>query len=86
MELDEKTWGLVQDARLINLSESLLFPLLDKMIEERVDLMIAKFNGGETELLAHVAMIASLKDFKIKLKQAQAKGNREAAKIAEAKE
>lgn len=83
MELDEKTWGLVQDARFLNLSESIIFPLLDTMIQERQDLMVSKFTGGEKDLLAEVAGIAALKDLKTRLKSMQLKGNRAAAKITE---
>jgi hypothetical protein len=85
MQYDEKTWNLLHDSRLINLSESVLFPMLDSMIDSKVHLMVSKFNGGEHELLADVAGIASLYELKNKLKAAQSKGNKEASKLTESK-
>jgi len=71
----EQLHALASDARLINATEHLLYPLLRGMKSEAVDQMCAKFRGGETNLLTDIAKITVLDDLLKKLQSVQHKGN-----------
>ena len=63
------------DGRLVNISESLLFPMFQKHLKQRVDEMCGKFRAGETNLLADIATIAYIRDVVRELEVKQARGN-----------
>lgn len=71
----EQLHALANDARLINATEHLLYPILQGMKKEAVDQMCAKFRGGEDDLLTDIARITVLDDLIRKLRATQIKGN-----------
>lgn len=71
----EKLYALAHDARLVNLSEGLLFPLLERKKESQIALLCSKFEGGETNLLTDIAKVSVYRELIAELKRVQAKGN-----------
>lgn len=74
--IDEKMMAWAHDARLINLSEGVLFPMLQKAREEAVQAMCSKFRAGNHDLLTEVARVVAYDDFILKLRAVQQKGNK----------
>lgn len=79
--LEEKHHVLAQEARALNLSEGLIFPLIDKMIKHRTDLMVSEFNGKDINMIPHAAFIAALYELKNILQNKQKLGNAAQAQI-----
>lgn len=71
------------EARAVNLSESLLYPLLERKIQSQVSLIVSLFNGGETDFLKAVAQLASYQGIKEELKRIQQKGNKASEELNE---
>lgn len=82
---DEELFALANDARLINATEGVLFPLLIKGREDAISTMCAKFRGGEKDLLTDVARITTLDDLIRQLKAKQQKGNKAADALTRGK-
>lgn len=76
-----KLFSDMNDARLINMGEHLLKPILKKHIEQRVSTMCSKFNGGETNFVKDVAQISYIHDLLNELKTIQIKGNKAMEKL-----
>jgi hypothetical protein len=74
-------FALSHDARLVNLSEGLLFPLLERKKESQVNVICSKFEGGETNLLTDIAKLSVYKGLIEELKRIQAKGNNATERI-----
>jgi hypothetical protein len=81
MNVDEKLVNIMNEARMIAASEDLIFPMIDLMIQNRIDMACGRFQSGSTDFVADVAYITALKDLSIDLKSKQLKGNRVAEKI-----
>ena len=79
----EKEIEQMNDSRLINLAEHLIYPLLDKFVAEKVEEAISKFKDGETSFLSEVAYMSALKDLQISLKGKQLRGNKALNKLEE---
>lgn len=75
MDYNEKHQVLMQQARAINASENLLFPLIDKIIGNKINSMVSEFNGGKTEFIGNVAGIAALFEIRQNLVSMQTQGN-----------
>ena len=74
---------LIEDlnqARLVNISAGVIYPLLEKHEEEKVSAMCAKFTNGETNFLADVASLAYIRELKRSLEVKQKQGE-SAAKV-----
>lgn len=80
---DERLMALAQDARLLNVSEGVLFPLLEGMRENAIVLLCSKYRGGDTNLVAETARIAVLDDILNLLKTKQKVGNKAANDLTE---
>jgi len=78
---ENELYSLMHDSRLVNLSEGLLFPLLERKKEAQVALLCAKFEGGESNLLTDVAKLSVYKSLIEELKRIQTKGNNAAKEI-----
>jgi len=66
--------GQMQDARLISASEQVIFPMIDKMIQDRVEVACGKFRSGSTDFIGDIAYITSLKDIYENLSALQRNG------------
>lgn len=66
----------MSEARLISAADNVIYPLIEKKIEERVELAVGKFHNGETSFVADIAYIAAFKEILRDLKSKQAQGNR----------
>jgi len=73
---DEKLVNLMNEARMISASQNVLYPMLEDMIQKRLDLACSEFRGGKVDMLPHIAYITSLKDLLGLLKRTQVAGNR----------
>ena len=76
MTSDEQLVEAMSQGRMISAADNLLYPMIKKMIEERLKSACARFNGGEREFIADIAYIQSLKAIELKLKHAQEAGNK----------
>jgi len=65
----------MNDGRLLNGAEHIVFPLINKMITDRVNLACVNFSAGKTEFIADIAFISGLKEIEQKLKRIQNEGN-----------
>jgi len=74
--MNQKLEAQLSEARFIHASENVIYPLLDKMIEDRVELACGKFRSGERDFSSDIAYIAGLKDLTDYLKRAQTQGNK----------
>ena len=73
--MKQELHSLMHDARLLNVSEAVLRPLLDKKIEIQIGLICAKFEGGSTDILTDVAKLCAFRDIQRELKKIQQKGS-----------
>jgi hypothetical protein len=73
--VDEKKLGKMNDARLVNMADHLIYPLLKTMIELRLNTACAAFSGGSRDFVADIAYIQGLKELEQKLKRMQQEGN-----------
>ena len=80
---DQKLVETANSGRLIALAEHEIYPLLDKRITERIQLMRSKFSGGEKDFLADMAYIAALMDLKNHLLGLQDKARQAFKKLEE---
>lgn len=81
--MDEKLAKHLSEARFINAVENVLFPSLDQLIANRIELACANFRNGETSFIADIAYVTAIKDLSMQLKQKQRQGNHALAKINE---
>lgn len=72
----DKLGNLLNDSRLINAADYLIFPMLKGMIEQRVNLACSQFASGKTDFTADIAYIYGLKELEQKLRRLQTDGNR----------
>lgn len=78
----EELAGLLNAARTINLSEPVLFPAIERRIEERINLMCSEFRMGKNDnLVSHVGYITALKDLLNEFKRIKEDGNRAQIKL-----
>lgn len=87
--MDEKSQKLlnqVQRGQAVQLAAPLIFPLINSMIEQAVNDAVNAFRAGKTELTAHVAKIASLKELEAELQSYQNRGNSAYSKMEKLKE
>mgnify|MGYP000691560626 CR=1 FL=1 len=73
--MEEKLVQALNESRMINSAENVIFPLMETMIAQRLELACAEFRGGKTDLTAHIAYIAGLKDLINSMKRIQTNGN-----------
>lgn len=82
MQADHELVEMMNQARMLGASESILYPMLEQFISRRLDVACAEFRGGKTEnLVAHIGYIVGLKDLLSQLKRIQAEGNRATIKL-----
>ena len=81
MSSDEKLAELMTQGRLIAASDQVLYPMIQKKIQERLTLACAKFTGGELNFLADIAYISALKQIESELKSIQKQGNNAFVKL-----
>lgn len=80
---DEELISTANSGRLINLAEQEIYPLLDKKVSERLQIMTGKFRGGETNFQGDVAYLCALIDMKNNLLATQAKAMQAFKKLEE---
>ncbi len=73
---DEKLVNLMGEARLIAAADNVIFPLIDKKIEEKINYAVGKFANGEDDFIAEIAYIAAMKDIRRELDFKQTQGNK----------
>jgi hypothetical protein len=79
--MDEKKLKLAMDARLVNLAEHLIFPLLEQYIKNVTSHMVARLNAGERDFVADVAKIAAYQELFDQLRRTQYHGNKADSQI-----
>jgi len=77
----DKLVSAMNDGRLLNLSEQVLFPLLTRHMDDRVLQMCAKFREGQKEFIGDVAAISYIQELVSELKNKQTKGNQAREKL-----
>lgn len=80
---DEELITTANSGRLINLAEQEIYPLLDKKIHERMQMMTGKFRVGETNFQGDVAYLCALNDLKNNLLNLQTKAKQAFQKLEE---
>lgn len=78
---NEKLVNLMNDGRLISASEHVIYPMLDLMVQQRLELACAKFRKGDTDFIGDIAFICGLKDIKASLEGKQLAGNKAYQKL-----
>lgn len=78
--MDQKLEKLKQDARYINMSEQVLWPLLSELKESAINRMCLAFQGGKTDLIGEVAYIVAIRSVETALSITQTRGNKLAEK------
>ena len=71
----------MNDGRLLGAVDHLIFPMLKKMIEDRLSLACSNFSSGETSFVGDIAYIHGLKLIESQLKRLQVEGNQIAANL-----
>lgn len=74
--IDEYLVTIANDARLVNAADHIIYPLIKKLSQERINLASSKFMGGEVNFVADIAYIQALKDIENHLKRLVTSGNR----------
>lgn len=74
--MDEKLVHQMNEARMIAASEEIIYPLIDLLIKNRLDLACALFRDGKNNLEPHIAYITALKDIAQDLRSKQIVGNK----------
>ena len=72
---DQKLVEAMSQGRMINAAENVIYPMLEKKIQERLTQACAKFAGGTTDFISDIAYISGLKDIQNNLKRIQQDGN-----------
>lgn len=80
MRTADKLADDLNQARIVNLSAGVLYPILNKHEEEKIAQMCAKFTNGETNFVADVASLTYIRELKRTLEVKQKQGE-SAAKI-----
>lgn len=73
---EEKLVELMSEARLISAADNILYPLIEKKIQQRLDLACGKFLAGERDFVAEIAYISAFKEILGDLKSKQNQGNK----------
>lgn len=75
--MKEHEVSLLNAARLVNMADQILYPMIDQMIQHKLEEATAKFRGGKAESFIHeVSYMAALQDLRQRLTQIQKKGNK----------
>lgn len=77
----EKLFTEMNDARLISMGEHLLYPLLTKHVEQKLEVMCAKFRAGQKDFIIEIAEITYIKDLLSELQSIQTKGHKARIKL-----
>lgn len=75
MASEEKLAELMSQGRMIAASDQVIYPLIQKKIQERLSMACAKFTGGEQNFLSDIAYISALKQIETELKSIQKQGS-----------
>lgn len=78
---DEKLISALNEARMLNAAENVIYPVIEDMIQKRISLACSEYRAGKVDALAHIAYIAGLKDLSNQLKAIQTKGNQANIKL-----
>ena len=73
----------MRDGQLLNVTQSLLYPMLEEHKNEMVEALCFKFQQGKTDFIADVAQLAYVYSLINELKYKQIQGNKAAEKIQE---
>lgn len=76
-----KEFTELADARLVNMAEHLIYPMIDKKIISLNMEMVAKFKNGQKDFISEVAKLSVYMDLIEDLKQIQTKGNKAYSKL-----
>ncbi len=74
-------FAVMSDARLVNMAEHLIYPLIQNKITDLNVEMNAKFKNGQKDFIAEVAKLSVYLDLIDDLKSIQTKGNQEYKKL-----
>lgn len=74
---DPKLVELMNSSRMISAAQSIIYPMIQDMIQKRLDLACAEYRAGKDSLI-HIAYITGLKDLQNELKRIQALGEKAA--------
>lgn len=81
MSSDEKLVELMGQGRLIAASDNVLYPLIHKKINDRLNLACSKFVGGDKDFISDIAYIQGLKEIERELRNLQEAGNKANLKL-----
>lgn len=73
---DEQLVNFANDARVINAADQVIFPLLRKLKDDRLNLAAGKFLNGEASFIGDIAYIQALRDIENQLRKMVTAGNK----------
>lgn len=76
----------MNDARLVNLAEHLIFPMLEAKISQKINEATGRLRNGEKDFLTEIAYIAALQELALELKHSQKRGALAFKKLEELKD
>ncbi len=79
--MEETKIKKMNDGRLLGAIDHVIFPMLKKMIEDRISLACSNFSAGKTDFVGDVAYIHGIKTIEQQLKRLQTDGNQIAADL-----
>lgn len=79
--MDEKVVSLMQDARLINSCEQVLYPMINNLRVQALARIINKSKAGDNNITHDAAYLAALADIESHLQSLQRRGMAEYAKL-----
>jgi hypothetical protein len=79
--MDEQLVEQIHQSRMIDLSSQVIFPLLEKKIEDRLKQACVQFTMGQKDFLADIAYIHALRSLMSELKSKQKQGDQAFLKL-----
>ena len=83
---DEKLAESMSEARLISASDNVIFPMIKKMIDQKIERACGRFENGDTNFLAEIASIAAMKEIERSLRDKILQGNKAVKALHERQE
>lgn len=78
---DEQLVDLVNQSRMIDLSSQVIFPLLEKKIQDKIQQACVQFTMGQKDFVGDIAYIHALRSLMTELKSKQKQGDQAFIKL-----
>ena len=85
LEAQHKKIEQMNKSRIVDGAKPVLFPMLDKKIENLIAQACGELKSGKSDFVSYVAQISALRDIKWELDRIQKQGNRAAEEINNAR-